>query len=116
MGIRVGAEHEVADVQNMVGLMLNSSSKNDDETAAHFRETAAALLEGVILHALYRRRAGVMKPLLDAEMKPVPVLLEEDTEFNVFQPKRRPVSGTLEQPRFCAQDLPQGHASAEVGR
>ena len=113
--IRVGAEYEVADVQNMVGLMLDSSSKNDDETAAHFRETAAALLEGVILHALYRRRAGVMKPLLDAEMKPVPVLLEEDTEFNVFQPKRAPVSGTLDQPRFAPRTFRKGTPRPKLG-
>ncbi len=106
--IRVGTEYEVADVQNMVGLMLDRGGKDADETAAHFRETAAALLEGVILHALYRRRAGIMKPLLDADNKPVPLLLEEDTEFNVVQPKNVSVSAKVEQTRFVPRTFRKG--------
>ena len=106
--IRVGTEYEVADVQNMVGLMLDRGGKGGDETAAHFRETAAGLLEGVILHALYRRRSGIMKSLLDPDNKSVPLLLEVDTEFNVVQPKNVSVSAKVEQTRFVAKIFRKG--------
>ncbi len=83
--IRMGTEYETADVQNIATLIVDPDGKG---LQTHWQKTSQALLVGVILHALYRRRAGVMKPLLDAALKPAPLLLEEDTEFQVFVPKQ----------------------------
>lgn len=83
--IRLGTQYETADVQNMVKMMLQTGAGSAlhgvDE---HFIVSASGLLVGVILHALYRQRSGVMRPLLDEKLKPAPLLLQEDTEFDVF--------------------------------
>jgi type IV secretory pathway TraG/TraD family ATPase VirD4 len=83
--IRMGTEYETADVQNIATLIVDPDGRGLE---THWQKTSQALLVGVILHALYRRRAGVMKPLLDAALKPAPLLLDEDTEFQVFVPKQ----------------------------
>lgn len=91
--IRMGTEYETADVQNIATLIVDPDGKGLE---THWQKTSQALLVGVILHALYRRRPGVMKPLLDAALKPVPLLLEEDTEFLVFVPRKVGVSAGVE--------------------
>ena len=91
--IRMGTEYETADVQNIATLIVDPDGKGLE---THWQKTSQALLVGVILHALYRRRAGVMKPLLDAALKPVPRLLDEDAEFQVFVPRQVGRGGGVE--------------------
>ena len=52
--IRLGTEHEVADVQNLATLIVDPDGKGLE---THWQKTAQALLVGVILHVLYRRQA-----------------------------------------------------------
>jgi len=106
--VRIGTEFEVSDVQNMVKLMLDTDGKAAVGIEAHYRQSAAGLLEGVILHALYRRRAGYMKPLLDADGKPVPVLLEKDTDFPVLQKKNVAANAKVEQSRTVPRTFLKG--------
>jgi type IV secretion system protein VirD4 len=49
--IRLGSEHEVADVQNLATLIVDPDGKGLE---THWQKTAQALLVGVILHVLYR--------------------------------------------------------------
>lgn len=49
--IRLGSEHEVGDVQNLVTLIVDPDGKGME---SHWQKTAFALLVGVILHALYK--------------------------------------------------------------
>jgi type IV secretion system protein VirD4 len=79
--IRLGAEHEVADVQNLATLLVDPDGKGLD---SHWQRTAFALLVGVILHALHRARedrrtatlASVDRMLADPR-RPVQELWEE---------------------------------------
>jgi hypothetical protein len=103
--IRMGTEYETADVQNIATLIVDPDGKGLE---THWQKTSQALLVGVILHALYRRRAGVMKPLLDAQLKPAPLLLEEDTEFQVFVPKQVGRSGSVEPAHLAPRTFRRG--------
>lgn len=49
--IRLGSEHEVADVQNLATLIVDPDGKGLE---THWQKTAQALLVGVMLHVLYR--------------------------------------------------------------
>ena len=51
--IRLGSEHEVADVQNLATLIVDPDGKGLE---THWQKTAQALLVGVILHVLYRAK------------------------------------------------------------
>jgi len=103
--IRMGTEYETADVQNIATLIVDPDGKGLE---THWQKTSQALLVGVILHALYRRRAGVMKPLLDAALKPVPLLLEEDTEFQVFVPKKVGMGAQVEPAHLAPRPFRKG--------
>jgi type IV secretion system protein VirD4 len=52
--IRVGSEHEVADVQNLATLIVDPDGKGLE---THWQKTAQALLVGVILHVVHKARA-----------------------------------------------------------
>jgi type IV secretory pathway TraG/TraD family ATPase VirD4 len=103
--IRMGTEYETADVQNIATLIVDPDGKGLE---THWQKTSQALLVGVILHALYRRRAGVMKPLLDAALKPAPLLLDEDTEFQVFVPKQVGRGGAIEPAHLAPRTFRRG--------
>jgi type IV secretory pathway TraG/TraD family ATPase VirD4 len=109
--IRMGTEYETADVQNIATLIVDPDGKGLE---THWQKTSQALLVGVILHALYRRRAGVMKPLLDAALKPVPLLLKEDTEFQVFVPKQVARNGTVEPAHLAPRTFRKGTPSPKL--
>jgi type IV secretion system protein VirD4 len=51
--IRLGAEHEVADVQNLATLIVDPDGKGLE---THWQKTAQALLVGVIVHVLYKAK------------------------------------------------------------
>lgn len=51
--IRLGTEYEVGDVQNLASLIVDPDGKG---LTSHWEKTAFALLTGVILHALYKRK------------------------------------------------------------
>jgi type IV secretion system protein VirD4 len=53
--IRLGGEHEVADVQNLATLIVDPDGKGLE---THWQKTAQALLVGVMLHVLYRAKQG----------------------------------------------------------
>ncbi len=103
--IRMGTEYETADVQNIATLIVDPDGKGLE---THWQKTSQALLVGVILHALYRRRAGVMKPLLDAALRPVPLLLEEDTEFQVFVPRQVGREGGIDPAHLAPRTFRRG--------
>ncbi len=52
--IRLGTEHEVADVQNIVTMIVDPDGKGLND---HWAKTGHALLVGAVLHALYMARA-----------------------------------------------------------
>lgn len=103
--IRMGTEYETADVQNIATLIVDPDGKGLE---THWQKTSQALLVGVILHALYRRRAGVMRPVLDPDLKPVPLLLEKDTEFQVFVPKQVGRTGEMEPAHLAPRTFGKG--------
>ena len=51
--IRIGSGHEVGDVQNLATLIVDPDGRGLD---SHWQKTSQALLVGVILHALHKRR------------------------------------------------------------
>lgn len=51
--IRIGTEHEIADVQNLATLIVDPDGKGLD---SHWQKTGQALLVGVILHAIHKAR------------------------------------------------------------
>jgi len=51
--IRIGTGHEVGDVQNLATLIVDPDGRGLD---SHWQKTSQALLVGVILHALHKRR------------------------------------------------------------
>jgi type IV secretion system protein VirD4 len=51
--IRIGTGYEVGDVQNLATLLVDPDGKGLD---THWQKTSQALLVGVILHALYKRK------------------------------------------------------------
>jgi type IV secretion system protein VirD4 len=53
--VRLGTEHEVGDVQNIAQMIVDPDGKGLE---SHWQKTSFALLQGVILHALYRARNG----------------------------------------------------------
>jgi type IV secretion system protein VirD4 len=60
--IRLGAEHEVGDVQNLATLIVDPDGRGLE---THWQKSAQALLTGLILHALYQARsAGRPSPSL----------------------------------------------------
>ena len=109
--IRMGTEFETADVQNIATLIVDPDGKG---LKTHWQKTSQALLVGVILHALYRRRAGVMKPLVDASLKPVPLLLKADTDFQVFVPKQVGRAGALEPAHLASRTFRRGTPAPKV--
>ncbi len=54
--IRLRTDHEVSDVQNVVGMLVDPDGKGSEGADAHWIVSAAALLTGVVLHCLYYER------------------------------------------------------------
>jgi len=65
--VRLGAEFEVGDVQNLASLIVDPDGKG---LSTHWQKTSFSLLVGVLLHILYKAKNGDGKeaslPLLDA--------------------------------------------------
>ena len=53
--VRLGTEHEVGDVQNIALMVVDPDGRGLKD---HWQKTAYALLQGLILHALYKARNG----------------------------------------------------------
>lgn len=53
--VRVGTEHEVGDVQNLVTMLVDPDGKG---MADHWSKTAHALLSGLVLHLQYKAKAN----------------------------------------------------------
>ena len=53
--VRLGTEHEVGDVQNVAQMIVDPDGKGLE---THWQKTSYALLQGVILHALYKHERG----------------------------------------------------------
>jgi len=51
--IRLGTEHEVGDVQNLATLIVDPDGRGME---SHWQKTSQALLVGLILHALFKRK------------------------------------------------------------
>ncbi len=51
--VRLGTEHEVADVQNLATILVDPDGRGLE---SHWQKTSQALLVGVMLHALYQAR------------------------------------------------------------
>jgi type IV secretion system protein VirD4 len=56
--IRLGTGNEVGDVQNLATLLVDPDGKGLE---THWQKTSQALLVGVILHALYKRKNGTTR-------------------------------------------------------
>lgn len=79
--IRMTPEHMVGDVQNLATLIVDPDGRGLE---SHWQKTAQALLIGVVLHALLRRKAGdapatlaSVERLLSDPRQPVAVLWAE---------------------------------------
>ena len=93
--IRLGGEHEVADVQNLATLIVDPDGKGLE---THWQKTAQALLVGVVLHVLYRaKHGGAMSTLAEVDRvladpaRPVAELWKEMTSFGHVDGVSHPV-------------------------
>jgi len=83
--IRIGTDHEVADVQNLATLIVDPDGKGLE---SHWQKTSAALFVGIILHAIYKAKQGgnpatmaEIDALLADPTRPVADLWEEMATF-----------------------------------
>lgn len=54
--IRLESEHEIADVQNLAGMLTDPDGKGQDGPSRHWIVSSQSLLVGLILHTLYKAR------------------------------------------------------------
>ena len=95
--IRLGAEHEVGDVQNLATLIVDPHGRGLND---HWQKTSQSLLVGCILHILYKSRIDgslATLPTLDAMLadpqKPVSELWKEMVTFAHDNGENHPVVG-----------------------
>ena len=95
--IRLGAEHEVGDVQNLATLIVDPHGRGLND---HWQKTSQSLLVGCILHLLYKSRIDgslATLPALDAMLadpqKPVSELWKEMMIFAHNNGENHPVVG-----------------------
>ncbi len=95
--VRLGTEHEVADVQNLATILVDPDGRGLE---SHWQKTSQALLVGVMLHALYKALNGgtttslpaVDKMLADPQ-RPIVELWKEMTTYGHVNGQVHPVVG-----------------------
>lgn len=84
--IRIGTEYETADAQNIATIIVDPDGKGLED---HWQKSAQALLSGLIIHAIYKRKKEENKPasmsyidnLLSDPTRPISELFEEMMTF-----------------------------------
>ncbi|MFO0702013.1 MAG: type IV secretory system conjugative DNA transfer family protein [Nitrospira sp.] len=95
--VRLGTEHEVADVQNLATILVDPDGRGLE---SHWQKTSQALLVGVMLHALYKARQdgtttslpAVDRMLADPQ-RPIAELWKELTTYGHVNGQVHPVVG-----------------------
>ncbi len=95
--VRLGTEHEVADVQNLATILVDPDGRGLE---SHWQKTSQALLVGVMLHALYQARndgtttslPAVDRMLADPQ-RPIAELWKEMTTYGHVNGQVHPVVG-----------------------
>jgi len=95
--VRLGTEHEVADVQNLATILVDPDGRGLE---SHWQKTSQALLVGVMLHALYQARnegtttslPAVDRMLADPQ-RPIADLWKEMTTYGHVNGQVHPVVG-----------------------
>lgn len=96
--VRLGTEHEVGDVQNIAQMVVDPDGRGME---THWQKTSFALLQGVILHALYKAENGhgprASLPLVDHMVSdpnaPAAELWQEMLEYEHTPGQVHPVVG-----------------------
>ena len=95
--VRLGTEHEVADVQNLATILVDPDGRGLE---SHWQKTSQALLVGVMLHALYQARndgTTTSLPAVDAMLsdpqRPIAELWKEMTTYGHVNGQVHPVVG-----------------------
>ena len=78
--IRIGTEYEIADVQNLAGMLTDPDGKGADGPSRHWIVSSQSLLVGLILHLLYKRDNGKG----EANLAAIDALLSENRLDNSF--------------------------------
>ena len=123
--IRIGAEYEMADVQKIANLIIDPGGRGLE---THWKKTSQALLVGLILHVLYRRkgghptdapRLGEIGRLLSGPQRDLGVLWDEMLDFDHFHKpddagvgKNRRTHATVAKAARNMKDTPYDEASA----
>ena len=95
--VRLGTEHEVADVQNLATILVDPDGRGLE---SHWQKTSQALLVGVILHALYKARhdgTTTSLPAVDTMLadpqRPIAELWKDMTTYGHVSGQVHPVVG-----------------------
>jgi len=95
--VRLGTEHEVADVQNLATILVDPDGRGLE---SHWQKTSQALLVGVMLHALYQARNDgtttslpAVDRLLADPHRPIAELWKEMTTYGHVNGQVHPVVG-----------------------
>lgn len=95
--VRLGTEHEVADVQNLATILVDPDGRGLE---SHWQKTSQALLVGVILHALYKARhdgTTTSLPAVDTMLadpqRPIAELWKDMTTYGHVNGQVHPVVG-----------------------
>lgn len=86
--IRLGTKFEVADVQNLVTIIVDPDGKGMSGADAHWKQTAHAFLTGVTLHLLYMARAENEKRLKENPTAAMKTACLADIAFALSDPTR----------------------------
>ncbi len=95
--VRLGTEHEVADMQNLATILVDPDGRGLE---SHWQKTSQALLVGVMLHALYHARnegtttslPAVDRMLADPQ-RPIAELWKDMTTYGHVNGQVHPVVG-----------------------
>ena len=95
--VRLGTEHDVADVQNLATILVDPDGRGLE---SHWQKTSQALLVGVMLHALYQARndgtttslPAVDRMLADPQ-RPIAELWKDMTTYGHVNGQVHPVVG-----------------------
>ena len=95
--VRLGTEHEVADVQNLATILVDPDGRGLE---SHWQKTSQALLVGVMLHALHQARndsTTTSLPAVDRILadphRPIAELWKEMTTYGHVNGQVHPVVG-----------------------
>lgn len=78
--IRLGPEYEIADVQNLAGMLTDPDGKGQDGPGRHWIVSSQSLLVGLILHILYKEKNGEG----EASLAAIDALLSENQLDETF--------------------------------